>query len=100
MISKTALAQEYGKKEKKKAYSAKSFSFPSYVPKARALVLSPRLSMTSGEGPTNASPACSTLRANTAFSDKNPYLSRRKWKMRKLGFKAGQSKTNTTSITA
>lgn len=40
----------------------------------RALVLSPSESMTSGEGPTNASPAISTLRANSAFSDKNPYL--------------------------
>lgn len=30
--------------------------------------------MTSGEGPTKASPACSTLRANSAFSDRNPYL--------------------------
>ena len=44
----------------------------------RALVLSPSWSMTSGEGPTNARPACSTLRANSAFSDRKPYLSARK----------------------
>lgn len=41
---------------------------------ARALVLSPKLSMTSGEGPMNARPASSTLRANSAFSAKKPYL--------------------------
>ena len=33
--------------------------------------------MTSGEGPTNASPACSTLRANSAFSERKPYLRQR-----------------------
>lgn len=47
------------------------------LPRVRAFVLSPRLSMTSGVGPTNAKPACSTLRANWAFSDKKPYLSYR-----------------------
>ena len=30
--------------------------------------------MTSGLGPTNAIPACSTLRANDAFSERKPYL--------------------------
>ena len=30
--------------------------------------------MTSGDGPINASPACSTFFANWAFSDKKPYL--------------------------
>lgn len=48
-----------------------------YGPMSRALVLSPSESMTSGEGPTNASPACSTLRANCAFSERKPYLWRR-----------------------
>lgn len=43
-------------------------------PIVRAFVLSPSWSMTSGDGPTNARPACSTLRANSAFSDKKPYL--------------------------
>lgn len=47
-------------------------------PIVRALVLSPSWSMTSGEGPTNARPACSTLRANSAFSERKPYLSVRK----------------------
>lgn len=45
-----------------------------YSPRVRALVLSPSPSITSGEGPTNAMPACSTFFANPAFSDKNPYL--------------------------
>lgn len=48
-----------------------------YEPMSRAFVLSPRESITSGEGPTNASPACSTLRANSAFSERNPYLRKR-----------------------
>ncbi len=33
--------------------------------------------MHSGDGPTKARPACSTLRANSAFSDKKPYLFRK-----------------------
>ena len=44
------------------------------LPRVRAFVLSPRLSITSGDGPMKAMPACSTLRANSAFSDKKPYL--------------------------
>lgn len=44
------------------------------VPSVRAFVLSPSPSMTSGVGPTKAIPACSTFLANSAFSDKNPYL--------------------------
>jgi hypothetical protein len=43
-------------------------------PRVRALVLSPRPSITSGEGPTNARPACSTFLANPAFSERKPYL--------------------------
>lgn len=43
--------------------------------------------MTSGEGPTNASPACSTLRANPAFSERKPYLRQR---MRAQGRKHGE----------
>lgn len=46
----------------------------SHGPMVRALVLSPSESITSGDGPTKARPAISTLRANSAFSDKNPYL--------------------------
>lgn len=42
------------------------------VPILRALVLSPIISMTSGEGPTNLIPASCTLRAKVAFSDKKP----------------------------
>lgn len=46
------------------------------LPRVRAFVLSPRLSITSGAGPMKAIPACSTFRANSAFSDKKPYLGR------------------------
>jgi hypothetical protein len=52
-------ANEYTEKEK-------------YLPKVLALVLSPSPSMTSGDGPTKAIPACSTFLANSAFSDKKP----------------------------
>ncbi len=39
---------------------------------ARAVTLSPRASMVSGAGPIHVSPAASTARANSAFSDRNP----------------------------
>lgn len=42
------------------------------VPIVRALVLSPRLSMVSGDGPTKTMPASSTRRAKLAFSDRKP----------------------------
>jgi len=42
------------------------------LPSARADVLSPIRSMESGVGPTHLIPAASTLRANTAFSDRKP----------------------------
>ena len=41
-------------------------------PKVLAFVLSPKPSITSGEGPTKARPASSTFLANSAFSDKKP----------------------------
>ena len=44
------------------------------IPSWRAFVLSPNWSITSGDGPMNASPACSTFLANSAFSERKPYL--------------------------
>ena len=40
---------------------------------ARALILSPRASMASGEGPTQVIPASMMERAKSASSDRNPY---------------------------
>ena len=54
--------------------SPKKTDLQFHIPRFRAFVLSPSPSITSGEGPTKARPACSTFFANPAFSDKKPYL--------------------------
>jgi hypothetical protein len=45
---------------------------PAWATKARARTLSPIRSMASGVGPMKRMPAAWTLRANAAFSDRNP----------------------------
>lgn len=43
-----------------------------HIPSVLAFVLSPSASITSGDGPMKARPACSTFRANSAFSERKP----------------------------
>ena len=46
---------------------------PALRASARAVCFAPNASRCAGVGPTNASPASSTCRAKSAFSDRNPY---------------------------
>lgn len=55
------------------AGSQSRFVSNGHVPIVRALVLSPRESMTSGLGPMKTKPASSTFFAKEAFSERNPY---------------------------
>ena len=43
------------------------------IASARAAVLSPSMAIASGVGPINVIPAAATVRANSAFSERNPY---------------------------
>ena len=55
------------------AGSQNCFISNGHAPIVRALVLSPRESMTSGLGPMKINPASSTFFAKVAFSERNPY---------------------------
>jgi hypothetical protein len=53
-------------------WTLSSTGTPAWVIRALASIFEPILSMAFGSGPTQVSPASITLRAKSAFSDRNP----------------------------